>query len=431
MCDDGYDVVFKIDKDAGIMKTLRWVQETNMPLFCIAGGFIILFCLLSLWDMSLLGAWVEAGFALAVQYCGAFWQWEVLLTFCIAMGLCCHPGSRSILGNLKKPEFSAFQWGSMIMCTLLAGGGVFWAAGEPVWHFLNPPPYFDAIGVNDAASIALAQSFLHWGFLAWAILGALSTILLMYYHYEKGLPLAPRTLLYPVFGQYALEGILGVVIDASAIIAVVAGTVGPIGFLGLQVGYGLESLLGWTNTINHQSLIIVGLVMLYTISSVTGLKRGIQWLSRANMVLALLLLLFVMIAGPTWFIIKHFISGMLTYLGHLIPMSLYRHEASVFADINQLPWLSSWTLFFWGWFMGYGPMMAMFIARISRGRSIRSVIVMLAIIAPLVTHMWYTIIGGTGIAMELNHPGSIAGAIDGFNLPASLLAIVQQLPLGG
>ena len=147
------------------------------------------------------------------------------------------------------------------------------------------------------------------------------------------------------------------------------------------------------------------------------------------MVLALLLLLFVMIAGPTWFN-KHFISGMLTYLGHLIPMSLYRHEASVFADINQLPWLSSWTLFFWGWFMGYGPMMAMFIARISRGRSIRSVIVMLAIIAPLVTHMWYTIIGGTGIAMEPIILVALRVLLMVFNLPASLLALYSNYHWG-
>ena len=150
------------------------------------------------------------------------------------------------MGGLDTPEFDVFKWGSMIMCTLLAGGGVFWAAGEPMAHFTSVPPLFAGVEANssEAVPFALAQSYLHWGFLAWAILGSLTTVMLMHYHYEKGLPLAPRTLLYPVFKEKALNGPIGWIADAACIIAVVAGTVGPIGFLGLQVSYGLEALAG-------------------------------------------------------------------------------------------------------------------------------------------------------------------------------------------
>ena len=179
-------------------------------------------------------------------------------TFLISLVVCLLPGAKAKMGNLAKPEFSVFQWGSMIMCTLLAGGGVFWAAGEPMAHFVSSPPLFGAAAKSaEAAWPALAQSYLHWGFLAWAILGSLATIMLMYYHYEKGLPLAPRTLLYPVFGDRAINGPIGTIADAACIIAVVAGTVGPIGFLGLQISYGLHALFGLPNGFATQATVIV------------------------------------------------------------------------------------------------------------------------------------------------------------------------------
>ena len=400
----------------------------NKPLFLISGGFIALFCLLALVDLDLLSSLVDQGFNISATYFGLYWQVLLLATFLIGLLLCVLPGGKAIMGGLAMPEFSVFQWGSMIMCTLLAGGGVFWAAGEPMAHFLSSPPLFGAeAGTEAAVNPAMAQSFMHWGFLAWAILGSLSTVMLMHYHYEKGLPLAPRTLLYPVFGDRAINGPIGLIADASSIIAVVAGTVGPIGFLGLQVSYGLGDLFGIPNSFVTQAVVIAGLVALYTVSAMTGLSKGIQILSRINVVLAAGLLLFMLLAGPTGFIFSSFFSGFSTYLGSFFDMALYRGDAGVFGAPGWLGW---WTVFFWGWFMGYGPLMAMFIARVSRGRSIRSIIIMLSIVAPIVTNFWFTIVGGSGIAFELANPGSVSAAFEGFNLPAALLAITQQLPMG-
>ena len=332
------------------------------------------------------------------------------------------PASRVRLGNIEKPEFTVFQWGSMIMCTLLAGGGVFWAAGEPMAHFLFPAPYFGVEGSTaEAVNPAMAQSFLHWGFLAWSILGALTTIMLMHYHYDKGLPLAPRTLLYPVFKEKALTGPIAFIADSSCIIAVVAGTVGPIGFLGLQVSYGLDNLFGIPDGIVTQAIVIAGLVSLYTISAISGVNRGIKILSQFNIILGFALLAFILLAGPTAFILKSFITGLGTNIANFVPLALYRGDTS---------WLGWWTVFFWGWFLGYGPLMAMFISRVSRGRSIRGIIIMVAIVAPLVSNFWFSIIGGTGIAFELADPGSVSVAFEGFNLPAALLAITNQLPAG-
>ena len=404
------------------------LHHINKPLFAVTGGFIFLFCLVALLDLELLSSMVDSSFAFSAKYFGLYWQVLLLATFLIGLVLVVLPGGKAIMGGLSTPEFPVFQWGSMIMCTLLAGGGVFWAAGEPMAHFLSSPPYFGAeSGTAEAVNPALAQSFMHWGFLAWAILGALTTVMLMHYHYEKGLPLSPRTLLYPVFGDAAIKGPIGLIADASCIIAVVAGTVGPIGFLGLQVSYGLQDLFGIPDTFATQAVVILALVAIYTLSAATGLSKGIQILSRFNVILAGILLVFMLIAGPTLFIFKSFFGGMGTYIGDFFGMALYRGDAGLFGEPGWLGW---WTVFFWGWFLGYGPLMAMFIARVSRGRSIRSIVLMLSIVAPIVTAFWFTIVGGTGISAELGTPGSVSTAFEGFNLPAALLAITQQLPLG-
>ncbi|NND92279.1 MAG: BCCT family transporter [Granulosicoccus sp.] len=404
-------------------------QKLDKTLFALTGGFILAFCTLAIVNIDALSAAVDWGFNFSATWFGLYWQVLLLATFLIGIFICFLPGSRAVLGNLEKPEFSYFQWGSMIMCTLLAGGGVFWAAGEPIAHFLSTPPLFGDLSADTQAqtNAAMAQSFLHWGFLAWAILGSLTTIMLMHYHYDKGLPLAPRTLLYPVFGDRALHGPIGLIADASCIIAVVAGTVGPIGFLGLQMSYGVNALFGIPDTFTTQAVMILTLTAVFTISAISGLSKGIQLLSKLNIILAFLLLAFILIAGPTQFIFKSFFGGLGTYFQNFFGMALYRGEAGLFGAPGWLGW---WTVFFWGWFLGYGPLMAIFIARVSRGRSIRSIIILLSLIAPLVTHFWFTIIGGSGIAFEQMTPGVISGPFEGFNLPAGLLAITQSMPAG-
>ncbi|KZL05011.1 Glycine betaine transporter OpuD [Pseudovibrio axinellae] len=388
----------------------------------------MLFCLVALFDLELLSTIVDQSFDVAATYFGLFWQVFLLLTFLVSLLLCLLPGSRAVMGGTTTPDFTLFQWVGMTMCTLLAGGGVFWAAGEPIAHLLSPPPIFNVEpDTVEALNAALAQSFLHWGFLAWAILGSLSAIMLMHYHYDKGLPLAPRTLLYPVLGERAIHGTIGLLADALCVIAVVAGTVGPIGFLGLQLSYGLHDLFNIPDTLTTQSVLIVVLVIIYTISAISGLTRGIQLLSRMNVILITCLLLYILIAGPGAFILKSFFSGYWFYLKNFFDMALYRGEAGIFGPPGWLGW---WTVFFWAWFLGYGPMMAVFIARISRGRSIRSIILLLSVVAPVLTNVWFAIIGGAGLAFELQQVGSISAPFEGFNLPAALLAISSQLPFG-
>ncbi|WP_243453961.1 BCCT family transporter [Oceanisphaera pacifica] len=394
----------------------------DLPVFLLSGGALVLFVIMTLYDIQLVSNWVDSAFAVSTQLFGAYWQVLLLLTFLIAIAMAVGKGGNVRLGGLAVPEMATFQWMSIIMCTLLAGGGVFWAAAEPLAHFLSPPPlYADETDGMSKAINALAQSFMHWGFLAWAILGSLTGIVFTHLHYDKGLPLKPRTLLYPVFGNWVMKSWLGTLVDACCVLAVVVGTVGPIGFLGLQISFGLEKLFGIPDTYMTQVMILVGLIAIYTLSAVSGVTRGIKILSNLNVVLAAFLMLFILLFGPTAFIIDAYIGALGVYVRDFFPMATFRADPA---------WLDWWTVFFWGWFLGYGPLMAMFVARISRGRTVRQVILLIAIIAPLITCFWFTIMGGSGIAFELANPGSVSDAFSGFNLPAALLAITEQLPLG-
>ena len=390
--------------------------------FAISGGSLIAFVIAALLDLDLLSRLVDNSFRWSTRIFGAYWQLLLIATFIIAMALSAGRTGAARLGNLAQPEMSTFKWFSIIMCTLLAGGGVFFAAAEPMAHFMAPPPLYDALPASAAAVYpALAQSFMHWGFLAWAVLGSLTTIVFMHLHYNRGLPLKPRTLLYPLLGERAIHGWIGQAVDAACVIAVVAGTVGPIGFLGLQISYGLSELFGTANGYTSQFLIILFLIGIYTVSTVSGIHRGIQLLSTFNVILALGLMAFILVFGPTAFIFDSYLKSSGVYLAKFLPMAIYRADPQ---------WLDQWTVFFWGWFLGYGPLMAMFIARISNGRRIRETILAVAIVAPIVTTFWFTIVGGSGLALELADPGVISEPFRGFNMPAALLAITQALPAG-
>ncbi len=229
----------------------------------------------------------------------------------------------------------------------------------------------------------------------------------------------PRALLYPLLGDKLENHWLGSVIDACSIIAVAAGTIGPIGFLATQLGYSLESFVGIENTMPMQMLILAAVVAIYSISAFTGMDKGLQWLSRMNVIGAAVLLGAVIVLGPTGFIFEQFGSGFSYYLNNMHTLAL---------NTDNGGWNAWWTWFFWGWFIGFAPMMAIFIARISKGRSIRELIFAVAICAPIATNFWFSVLGGTGIFYELQSPGSISGPMADAGLPAILIASLSQLP---
>ena len=405
------------------MKTSKSLK-TDWTTFAVSGGFLFLFVIFSLIDMDKVGGWVTESFNWSVTFFGAYWQLLLMGNFAIGIILAFSRYGNLKLGKREKPENGYFRWISMILCTLLASGGVFWAASEPIYHFVTTPPLFanDGMTLQEAIIPALSQSFVHWGFLAWACLGTLTTIVLMYAHYHKGYPLKPRAILYPIFGEKIFrKSIIGSTADIVSIIAVAAGTMGPIGFLGLQIGYGLHFLFDIPNTLTTNIIIVGALVLIAAISVASGVDKGIQFLSRLNIIFVVLLTAIILLIGPTMFLIDSFIGAEAFQLQHFFEMNLYRGDQA---------WLGYWTVFFWGWFLGYAPMMAIFISKISRGRTIRELIVAVSIIAPLVSNFWFAVVGGTGLSQELNNPGSISSALADGGMPATVMAIMDQLPMG-
>lgn len=388
-------------------------------------GFIAGFIALSVYDIDIVASGIATGFAWTAKTMGSYFQLLLLLTFFIAIGVAISPNALARIGNLDTPEISTFKWLSMIMCTLLAGGGVFFAAGEPIYHFIVTPPAFTTEpGTPDAIAGALAQAFMHWGFLGWAVLGTMAAIALAHAHYDKGLPLQPRTLLTPVLGERWMKGPLGGVVDALCVIAVVAGTVGPIGFLATQVSFGLHRVFGVTDGYVTQLAVLAMLGLVYVSSAVSGIHRGIQLLSRFNVLLALAIAAVIFLFGPTLFLANAFFQGFGTYLGSFFAM------ATMTAQTAPDWWMQWWTVFFFAWFIGYGPLMAIFVARISRGRTIRQVIVAVAIMAPVATAIWFTLLGGSGIYYQLTGVFDLGEALNNFQFYVATLTVAESLPGG-
>ena len=392
----------------------------------ISAGFILMFIGLSVYDVDLVSQLVGAGFTWTAKYLGAYFQLLLLLTFVIAIAVAISPAGGAVMGDLEEPEMSTFRWVAIIMCTLLAGGGVFFAAGEPVYHFIaHSPPAFDAeLGTAAAIQGALAQSFMHWGFLAWAVLGGLTSLVLVHAHYVNGQPLQPRTLLYPVFGERVMHGAFGGIVDAVCVIAVVAGTVGPIGFLATQVAYGGSVLFDLPDGYGTQLAVLVVLGAIYVSSAVSGIHRGIQLLSRFNVYLALAIGAVILLFGPTLFLIDAYTQGIGAYLSNFLGM------ATMTTQTAPDWWMKWWTVFFFAWFIGYGPLMALFVARISRGRTVRQMILAICVAAPIATTVWFTLLGGSGIYYQLNGTIDLAEALTAFRFDVATLTVAEALPAG-
>lgn len=391
--------------------------------FALSGGILIAFVAAALIDIETVSGWIDAAFGWSTYWFGAYWQLWMLLNLIIAIGLALtRYGDVRLGGTDSKITMSTFNWHAVILCALLGGGGVFWSTAEPIYHFITTPPAFDGVEAGTTAAVgpALAQGFFHWGFSAWACLGTLSALVMMHAHYQGGIRLRPRAMLYPLLGQKVETHWLGIVADVVCILGVAAGTIGPIGFLATQLAYSFNALFGWADTYLLQLAILGALVVIYTLSAATGLSRGIQWLSKCNVWIVLALFVLILTTGPGVFIFHSMMEGFASYLGNFMEMSLTRENDS---------WLGWWTLFFWGWFISFVPSMAIFVARISKGRTVRELVIAVAITAPIATNIWFATLGGSGIFYELQTPGSVSGPLEAGGLPAALLAVTSQLPL--
>ena len=405
-------------------------SSLSQPPLWVGAIPLLIFLLVSAIDLALAKHFTETGKTIVSNSLGGLWQWMVVLIFLTALAIAISPVGQVRLGGVTaKPSFKFFDWCAVLICTLLAGGGVFWSAAEPLMHFISPPPLFKGVVAMTPSAVdpALAVSFLHWGFLAWALVATTTTITFSMLE-RRGEPLRPRSLLVPILPRAWVDGPVGDLADGLSVVAAIAGTVGPLGFLSLQLSDAAGKLPWLTNSAGLQSLVVVALTAVFATSTVSGIQKGIKWLSELNVWLTIALAFGLLVLGPggVW-LIQHFFSGLFTNLVNLPQMAMLPRNT----DTGQ--WLNWWTIFYWGWFLGYAPLMGLFTAGVSRGRSIRELVLAVAILCPLVTNLWFTLVGGKGMYLALNGSDVTSALADkGINAAAStLLTILSQLPLSG
>lgn len=308
-------------------------------------------------------------------------------------------------GNVKlgkdneKPEYSYFGWFSMLFAAGMGIGLIFWGVAEPLSHYLNPPGHIPE-GSGNAAAFAMRYSFFHWGLQPWAIYIIMS-LSLAYFTYRRNMPPMISSCFYPLLGEKIYKT-PGHIINILAVFATVFGVATSLGLGALQIGSGLNLLYGIPNSIQATIIIIAIVTVFFLISSITGVDKGIQILSKSNMFLAFILMVFMLIIGPTAFIFNTFISTLGEYLNNLLEMSLQTFP------FQGYDWTKSWTMFYWAWWISWSPFVGLFVARISRGRTIKEFILGTLLAPSLLTFLWFSVFGGTALYLELQQGINLA-----------------------
>ncbi|WP_353194249.1 BCCT family transporter [Pusillimonas noertemannii] len=319
----------------------------------------------------------------------------------------------------SQPDYRDITWFAMLFSTGMGIGLMFFGVAEPVMHFIDPP-----IGAGSTvfdAREAMSITFFHWGLHAWAIY-AIVGLILAFFSYRHGLPLRFRSALYPLIGN-RIHGPIGHAVDVFAIIGTVFGVATSLGVGVSQINSGLNHLFGLPVTIPVQIGLIVGACGLATLSVASGLDRGIRLLSEFNLVLAVLLLLFVLVLGPTVFLLQTFVQNTGSYLSDLVhkTFNLYAYEPN--------DWIGGWTLFYWGWWIAWSPFVGLFIARISRGRTIREFVRGVLLVPAGFTLFWMTVFGDSAIYFIMVDGMQNLAEIVNADSSLALFAFLEALPL--
>jgi len=319
----------------------------------------------------------------------------------------------------SQPDYNTFSWFAMLFSAGMGIGLMFFGVAEPVTHAFSPPLPVD--GAEAANRQAMLLTLLNWGFQAWAvyIVVALS---LAYFCFRCGLPLTFRSTLYPLLGE-RIKGRLGDAVDVFAILGTLFGVATSLGLGVLQINAGLAYLFDVPVSETIQVVLILSITAVATLSVVAGLDAGIRRLSILNIVLAVFLMLFVFVTGPTLTLISSLFQNITNYVIGVIPanFNLYRKASD--------DWMGGWTLFYWAWWIPWSPFVGMFIARISKGRTIREFILGVMLLPMGFTCVWMTVFGNTALALEVVGQGqSVVEAVQN-NLPTAIFVLLEQLPL--
>lgn len=343
--------------------------------------------------------------------------------FCLWMGF-------SRYGDIKlgkdddTPEFSLVSWFALLFAAGMGIGLVFYGVGEPLSHLAQPKPGTTGTPV-ELAQAGLAQTFLHWGVHPWAIYVVIG-LALAYAIHRRGRSISIRWALEPLLGR-RVRGRWGDLIDIVALVGTLFGVATSLGLGVLQISAGLESAGYLTASTTVSVLLIVIITGVVLFSVVSGVGRGMKWLSNFNLLLATALLLLVLIMGPTQFLLRGFVESVGNYLQGFIGLTF---DVSAYQGAAGEVWQASWTTFYWGWWISWAPFVGIFIARISRGRTVRQFVIGVLLVPTLMTFLWFSVIGGMALYSELFGEGGLVGANGTVDIEGALFLLLDQLPGG-
>ncbi|MCP1713927.1 choline/glycine/proline betaine transport protein [Kerstersia gyiorum] len=392
----------------------------NPPVFWSAAGLILLLVVLT----SAFPIRAQALFAVAQDWIVINASWFYILTVALILlsimfCMISRYGGIKLGPDHSQPDYSNTTWFAMLFCAGMGIGLMFFGVAEPLMHTIAPP-------VGDPMTVAAAKeamriTFFHWGLHAWAIY-AVVALSLAFFSFRHGLPLTLRSALYPLIGE-RIRGPIGHAVDVFAIIGTVFGVATSLGFGVLQINSGLNLLLDVPVNTTVQVILIAVATALATMSAASGLDKGVRRLSELNMILAILLMLFVFLAGPTVFLLKAFVQNTGSYLSEIVnkTFNLYAYE--------QTDWMGGWTLLYWAWWISWSPFVGMFIARVSRGRSIREFVGGVIFVPAGFTFLWMTVFGDTAIHMLLADGYTELAQIVKSDNSLALFALLDRLPM--
>ncbi|WP_432565220.1 BCCT family transporter [Kineococcus sp. SYSU DK003] len=353
------------------------------------------------------------------------WYYVLIATFFVAFCLVIGFGR---FGEIKlgkdddEPEFSLLSWFSLLFAAGMGIGLVFYGVSEPLSHYVTPRPGVEGTSTSLAQS-ALTQTYLHWGVHAWAIYVVVG-LALAYAIHRRGRPASIRWTLEPLLGQ-RVRGAWGNVIDTIALAGTVFGVATSLGTGVLQIGAGLGAT-GFSRPSTVVNLAIIAVVtVLVLFSLLSGVGRGMKWLSNTNLVLAALLMLFVLFAGPTESLLREWVQSIGGYVQNFAGLSF---TVSALQGAAGEEWQASWTAFYWGWWMSWAPFVGVFIARVSRGRTVREFVMGVLLVPSLLGILWFAVLGGAALFQELDEPGSMLAADGSVELQGALFTLFEHLP---
>ncbi|MFD9793528.1 BCCT family transporter [Streptomyces sp. NPDC059070] len=362
-------------------------------------------------------AWVLANFAWLFVIAA-----DTFLVLCVVLAISRY-GRIRLGADDSEPEFTNLAWIAMMFSAGMGIGLMFYGVGEPLTHYLAPPPASGAAPrTGDAARVALEYSFFHWTLTPWAIYG-MAGLALAYSGFRKARGNRLSAAFTPLIGARRADGWPGRCIDLLAVFATVFGTATSLGLGALQVSKGLNITAGVDDSTATELIIIASLSAAFVLSAFSGLHKGVKWLSTLNIVLAAALMLFVFLLGPTVYVLDTVPASVGGYLHELLPM------ASRTGAFTDRVWLGAWTIFYWAWWLSWAPFVGTFIARISRGRTVREFLIGVLLVPSGATVLWFCVMGGTAIRLDSTGTADLAAKVkDGAE--ASLFAMLDALPIG-